>query len=169
MCARPIHMYARPMHMFVADLRILCMLTTPFPCLNDQVKFAEEADSDKSAQKDVSVMPNHVDGKSGGSRGLAIQAELSNSSKSKSEQKRSGGGIVLIAPDALDAIPEGFSRWTELLASEPEKKPVHMPVHATIPPSHLLLLLTPLFLCIFALTGGLLQIPCQKHPGQHQK
>ena len=104
-----------------------CLCTVLFPCLNDQSNVIQEADNDKAAGKDVLVMRNHLEGKSGSFRGLAIQSDfkLSDSSNSKSEQTQSGGDIVLIAPDALDAIPEGFSRWTELLASESTMKRVH--------------------------------------------
>ena len=85
------------------------MLTVPFPCLNDHDNVAQEAENDKTAQKDVPVMPNHLKGKLGGVRGQVIQADvkLSDFSNSKSEQQPFGGKIVLIAPvpDALHPVP----------------------------------------------------------------
>ena len=125
---RPIHralcLFVRPIHMYVPYL---------FPCLNDQSNVIQEADNDKAAGKDVLVMRNHLEGKSGSFRGLAIQSDfkLSDPSNSKSEQKQSGEKSVLIAPDPQDAMPKTFSMWTEGLASQPEKKPVQMPVQVS--------------------------------------
>ena len=84
------------------------MLILPFPCLNDHDNVAQEAENDKTAQKDVPVMPN-LKGKLGGVRGQMIQADvkLSDFSNSKSEQQPFGGKIVLIAPvpDVLHPVP----------------------------------------------------------------